>query len=354
MLSVFKLQCDLFSLARITSSKDGESLENSEILDKLKQPNPFQGQRQFLWDYMFWNMFGFSTLWGASKVLTEENNIYWLNTAMIEFPNELQKKLDKHYFSKGAVDALLDEYIIYHYSDNTKKKIQLKEIYSFADLSNGLGNWFGSPSALDALYKVVSNSEAALNAKNVNLEFAGKYLVGGDTTAENIYEQPLGKGEQKSIEDVVTSGKKVTAVKSAISIARFVDNIAQLELDKSYFADYYIVGKMYGIPREVLEANLDRGSTFTNQSIARASHVEYTLQPKGDDLTNGIERYFNLTDDLIISWDHLNFTQETKKAALENDKLQAETIKILLESGVSENSINELLGTNIIFDNNNE
>ena len=350
VLSVFKLQCDLFSLGKVREIDNEDS--NAPILDKLKRPNPFQGGRQFLWDYMFYLMLGNAYMEAGSRVITPENQIYWLNNANIEFDNKLVNKLDKHYFSSKSVKDLEKNTIEYHYSDGTKRNIRLDRVESFADTTNSTGNWYEGSSALDALYKVVSNSEAALNAKNINLDFAGKYMVGGDANSDDIYSQPLGKGEQKSIESIATSGKKVHAVKSQVSIARFVDNIAQLELDSSYFADYYIIGKMYGINREVLEANLDRGATFDNQEVSRASYVEYVLTPKGDDLGEGLKNYFSLSEDLEVSWDHLLFMQTVKKNEADVNKTRSETIKTLRDANVSEDSINTLLGTDIKFDSN--
>ena len=345
VLMVFKLQCDLFSLGKVSLKDNPEG--KSKLIDKLKQPNPFQGGRQFLWDYMFYLMLGNAYLEAGSKVVNPDNNMYWLNNANIEFDDKLLDKLDKHLFSKKEVAKLNKETIKYHYRDGSDRSIQLDKLESFSDLSNSTGNWYEGDSVLDALYKVVSNSEASLNAKNINLDFAGKYLVGGDATSDNIYEQPLTKGEQKSIEDIVKSGKKVHAVKSQVSIARFVDNIAQLELDDSFFADYYIIGKMYGFRREVLEANLDRGATFDNQDISLASHTEYTLQPKGDDLMDGLKNYFDSQEDLIISWDHLLLMQGVKKNEADASKTRAETIKILVEAGVTNEGINTLLDIDI-------
>ena len=348
VLKVFKLQCDLFSLAEIKAFKDGNEVSDP-ILDKLKRPNPFQTQRQFMWDFMFWNMFGASYFEAGSKVITPDNNFYWLNTARVEFPRELQYKLDKQYWSKQVVESLGEEKVIYHYIDGTSRDIRLKTLQVFADLTNGINNWYSSNSALDALYKVVSNSEAALNAKNINIEFSGKYMVGGDATSENIYEMPLNKQERKSLEDVATSSKKVTAVKSQINISRFVDNIAQLELDKAYFSDYYTIGKMYNIPKDVLEANLDRGATFENQEKARGSHVAYTLQPKGEDFGNGMEIYFDLDVDIKLSWEHLPFMAIFEKQKAQTNKLKADTFNRLVTAGATPESAAEMLGMDLQF-----
>lgn len=346
VLMVIKLQCDLFSLGKITVKDNPDA--PSKLIDKLKQPNPFQGGRQFLWDYMFYLMtFGNSYLEAGSKVVSDDNNLYWLNNANIQFDDKLLDKLDIHYFSKKEVDKLKENTIEYHQRNGKKRDIRLDTLEIFSDLTNSTGNWYEGNGVLDALYKVVSNSEAALNAKNINLDFAGKFLVGGDATSDNIYEQPLGKGEQKSIEDSVRGGKTVTAVKSQVTIARYVDNIAQLELDDSFFASYYIIGKIFGFRREVLEANLDRGATFDNQDISLASHTEYTLQPKGDDLMDGLKNYFDTQEELEISWKHLLLMQGVVSKEADVNKTRSQTIKNLLDANVSIESINELLGIDL-------
>jgi len=347
-LTVFKLQCDLFSLGRITIKGDLD--RTVPILEKLKNPNPFQGERQFLWDYLFNLMLGYTFLEAGSKVITPENNLYWLSPANVEFPEELRNMLGKHYQSQESITKLLDQSLVYTNYDSTTRKIKLKTLARFSDLSNGISNWYAGPSVLDALYKVITNSELALDAKNINLDFSGKFIVSGMVKDDDIYQQNLSDTEQKSIEDAVQGEKQVTAVKTPISIARYVEDMGKLELDKQYLTSYYKIGKIFGIPRDVLEANLEKGSTFDNQASARAAHVEYTLSPKGEDLVDGLKTYFGLDLDLVMTWDHLNFSQETKKDQMANVNSMANAIRTLRDSGVSQESINELLDIDIVFD----
>lgn len=284
---------------------------------------------------MFWNMLGCSHMIAYSKVKIEGNVLYWLNNARIEIPNEVQKTLDKHAMSKKEVDAILDQHIIYRYADNTVRKIKLKDILTISDISNGLGNWMGSPSRLDALYKIISNSDTAIDAKNINLHFSGKFLVGGDKNAENIHELPLSGAEQKSIEDVFTSDKKVTAVKSMIDIKRFVTDMGKLKLDEAYNSDYYRIGSMYGIPREVLDAAKE-GSTYENQEKAMGRHISYTIQPKADDYVNAIEHFFgyNLVGkDIQMTYDHLPFMQVFEQERANVNKTKVETVQALVDLG---------------------
>ena len=56
VLKVFSLQCELFSLGRIKAVKNNKDVQNDKLVNLLNYPNPFQSQRKFLWDYMFWNL----------------------------------------------------------------------------------------------------------------------------------------------------------------------------------------------------------------------------------------------------------------------------------------------------------
>lgn len=303
---------------------------------------------------MFWNMLGVAYLHPNSKVVDSKNVMYWLDNSKVSFPNKLQKKLDKFYMDQRSVNLLEKETIKYTYSDNTKINIPLGQIKAFADLSNGTGNWYGSNSALDALYKVISNSDTSLDAKNVNLFMSKKFMVGGDKSADNINEMPLGEREKQSIEQVVTNDKAVTSFKSLIAVKRFVENIDHLKLDEAYFSSCHKIAKIYGIPKDVIENHLNEGSTYENQEKARGSHVSYTLSPKAEDLANGLENYFGLDVKLKFSWDDLQFMQVFEKEKSEIRKNDAKTFETYIKAGADPQSVADLLELNIEFNENDQ
>lgn len=324
-LKVFKLQCDMFSLGEIKAYRNGKVLPNDQLANFLKHPNFYQTQRQFLWDYMFWTMLGTSYLYFNSKVLNDNTKLYWLDPSRFVWTDDLIEKLDKNVLSKQVLNEQNKLTIDYYNLDGTYTTYQLKDIMPFFDLSNGIGNWFRGNSAIDALYKVISNSEKGLDAKGVNLDFSAKYFVNGTHKEDNTFSSPMSQAEQQSIEDSLKGKKPVHATKSMIDLKRFVDDIAALKLDEGYREDYFTIGNMYGIPRDVLEASLN-GATYENQEKSRGAHVEYCLKPKGEDLANGLENIFGYTDrniDLTISWSHLSFMQvfEKERASLKSTQL---------------------------------
>lgn len=351
VLKVFALNCDIASLGEIyVYGKDGVEIKDHALLDRFEAANPFQTKQQFLWDYCFWNMIGNAYLYTVDRGDSSEyTRQYFLDSSKMEWPLEIQKNCDKLVLSKAMENEMLNQQITYRYNDGTSIKIKLKDISIFSDLSNGVGNWFKSPSRLDALYKVISNSEAALDSTNINIRFAGKYLVAGTSDPNDVTQTPLTNTEKKDMETKIYGDKPVHALKSMIDVKRFVENIANLKLDESYFNAYYIIGSMYGIPRDLLEAYLKDGSKFNNQAVALSRHIAYTLMPKMENLANNRTKKLGLKEKgekLVISYDHLAVMQSDEKETAETRRITSETIRNLQDSGATTEEINTFLDTN--------
>jgi len=325
-LKVFALNCDLFSLGKINTLT-----ETDFLYSQRKKPNFKQNWTQFLWDYMFFMQLGTAYLWTPNNQLNETSPIQWLNPANIEFDTNIVDKLNSLILSKITYSDIIKGTIKYNIG-NTSRVIPISEITPFYDLTNSVSdNHFKGVSRLDALYKIISNSENALNAKNINLEFSQKFVA----TAKNdsLESVNMTDVEKRNIEGVVRSSKSVHAIKKPIEIKRFVDDIARLKLDECFYNDYFMIGSMYGIPKDILESNL-KGSTYENQEKATNRHVEYVLKPKGQLLTDTFEEKFNYSE-LFMSWEHLAFNQVFEKERQEVIKLKLDN-KILAD----QNNIN--------------
>lgn len=349
VMKVFALQCDLFSLAKVYVYDDkGEEVLNDPAIDRLKRPNKLQSQSQFFWDYMFWNMLGTVYFYHDSSIVTnEQTNLFFLDPRKLTFPVELERQQDKFIFSDKTMEEIGKLQATYKYDDGKEIKIPLSNISTITDLSNGMGNWWKGRSRLESLYKVISNSESALDSKNINVRYAGKFMVAGQSDADNIAQLPMNEEEKQDIESKMNGRKQVYATKSMIDIKRFVTNLAQLELGKAYLEDYFLIGSMYGIPREVLEAY--QSATYENQEKARGAHVSYCLQPKGDQFMDVISDLYGYREEdkkLVIGWDHLPFMQVFEKDRAEVERKKVETLTNMLKINIPLDECNAFLDTN--------
>lgn len=347
LAKVVFFNCDVFSSLKIRR-KDGK---DDELTKRLNDPNYFQSTKQFFWTYRFWMMFGNAYLKPAStKIDGNYQQLYWLETTKIDW-NQLSNKLDKLILSQKSYNEILNASIKYKYNDGTSIPIQLKEIVSFQDSTNGLGNWYKGASRIDPLWKILVNSESALDAKNINLEFAGKFLVSGsyDPTKDLNSFGNMQDVEKEDIQSKLRSKEPVHPIKAQIDIKRFVENIANLKLDDSYNEDLGKVGNMFGIPSEILDA-LKKGSTYENQEKATARHIVYSESPKAQDLLEGLCGYFQFNpDDYECIFKDNTFLQVFKKDEAIVNMTNARTLELLIKNGADPNEAAELLGINLKF-----
>lgn len=349
LLKVVCLQCDLFSLGKIYVYKNGKDIGDHPALDRLNKPNPFQNGSQLLWDMMFWTMVGNAYCYVTSHIPANETcQLYFLDTTKIRFPDDFLKRSDQMVFSKAGIKRLNDTVIEYLYQDSTTQKINLGDIITLNDLTNGVGNRFRSPSRIPALKKVIANSEATLDANNINTRYTGKFLVSGSANPLDTTKSPLKEEEKESIEESMNGRKKVWAVKSMVEIRRFVENLNNLKLPEMYLHDYFVIGNMFNIPKDVLEAAL-QGATYENQEKSVGRHISYTLQPKGDDFMEGLAKFWGMDlagEQLVIDWCHLPFMQVFEKDSSLINQTKITTLTNMLKLGISIEECNEFLDTN--------
>lgn len=351
VLKVFAIQCDLFSMGRVcVKDEAGEEIENDPFMNLIKNPNPFtKTEAQFLWDFMFWNMMGTSYCYVDSRVPDKigGNKMYYLDPCRIEWPQELERKKDKLIFSDAEIKAINKTIITYRNADGTTFTFPFDRLVISHDLTNSIGNFFKGPSRLDALIKIISNSEHVLDSENINIRYTSKFMVGADQAVGTTTRKGMGDDEKKDIiEKIDHNQKNVYPVNAKINIQRFVEDLAKLQLPAEYLHQYFLIGNMYNIPRDVLEAF--NSSTFENQEKARAGHVSYTLEPKGNQFMDSFEVHFGYREqkkNIVISWGHLPFVQVFAKDRVETQKATIDVLNSLLTMGVPLEQANKYLGT---------
>lgn len=343
LLKIISLQCDMFSQGRVyVYDKNDNELPDDPFLQRLKRPNPLQTETQFLWDFMFWNMLGTANCYvDSSLVENQKNKFYFLDPSKIEWPQEFQNEAEKLIFSDAEIKKRDKTVLKYRYSDGSGFAFTLDKLMIINDLTNGLGNYYKSPSRIDALTKIISNSESALDSKNINVRYTGKFLVGSSGALNST---GLKDDEKQDIRDKMDSEQTVWPVKTMIDIKRFVENMGNLALDEAYLKDYFLIGNMYNIPRDVLEAY--NSSTFENQEKARGGHVAYTLQPKGDDFFDAFEDHFGYTEQgkqIVIDWSHLPFMKVFEQDEVEVKSTTIDNFEKLITLGVPLEEVNAYL-----------
>lgn len=309
-MTIFTLQADMFSLGKVNSqpaTPGGKSIP--EYLKTLRStPNYKSGWTQFYWDYMFWQMLGTAYLWkSGGRLLNDTNTLQWLNPSYLMWDPSIVTKMMDFIFTKATYKEITSQKVRYTQSNGKVIYIPLDEITAIHDLSSNMNdNWMVGISRVDALYKIICNAEEYLDANNIGIRFSGKWIVSGKQDPMNTQQLPLAEEEKLSIEQQIDSGKNVQANKSAIDIKRFNDDLRKQGFDDGFAAQLYMIGKMYNIPRDIIEAysSSSRGATYENQEKAMVRHIEHSLKPKGEELMDALEMILDI-EPIEMSWAHL-------------------------------------------------
>jgi hypothetical protein len=295
---------------------------------------------------MFWLMMGNAYLFAESFISISDNILYFLDPSKMQFPKEMTEQGDKLFLSKVNADNFKKNLVKYKYDNGDETSIPFNKVIHYTDLSSTTKQWFKGSSVIDALFKVLSNSELALDAKNTNLLFAGKYMVAGKVGENDLDNPIMGDGEKKDIEQKTMRNKPVTAIKSMIEIKRFVEDMGKLKLDEAYVQDAFKIGRIYGVPKDVIEAEVGSGATYENQEKARGAHVDYVMSPKGEDFVDLIMKRFNFTGEACMEWTHLPFNYYSRMQKEESEKRKSEALLNLLQAGVDPEDAKIQLGYN--------
>lgn len=292
-------------------------------------------------------MFGNAYLYPTFKSINlDTNKLFFLNTSKIEWDSGVTDKLDLIPNTNASYNNVLKSEIRYNFNNGTSRTFQLRELIPFIDTIT-TDNWYRGASRIDSLWNILYNVERGLKTKSISLFFAGRFFASGSYDPKKNLEgfNTLSDIERENVENKLMSDHSpVVPVKTQVTIERFVEDLAKLELDGSYESDLIKIGSIYNIPKELLDALKD-GATYENQEKALARHVSYSEMPKGMDLIEGICRYFNLNpDDYEMSWDHLPYMQVFEKDRAEVRFKNAETLERLVSLGADVNEAAGMVG----------
>jgi len=347
---IFTLLPDLASLGKYRLYRGDQEVDRDPLLDLLRNPNPMQTAAQFKWDYMFHRKLGTANLYVDSRLVRPQNKMYFLHGDCIEWP----KRITDHQMSlilSEQSEREVREAMLKYKTNKQTLSFKYDKLLQFFDISNGISSYYDSPSRVDAIYKIIANSENVLKAKNINAEFARKFLVSGNVDISNTSKLPMGETDKQSVEDAMRhKSRTVFPTKTAVAVNRFVENPAIFQrLDEAWMNDAFAIGKMLNIPKDVIEM-LGSGATYENQEKARAMIISYCIQPDMEDFCEGICRYFGYSREdyrLELDYSHLPFVQALERDRAETWESKAMAFMRLVSAGADQMQAAEVLGIEI-------
>lgn len=318
--TIVSLRSKMYSQMKISHiDANGKEIQNSQVLNLLKQPNYFQSQEDFL----------FQQMWFLS--VAGNNYVYQIKTFSNELPKSLYNlipseiefckvnNINKFITSKQDIKAFQERKIKYKLDDN-QYEIKLSELIPLYDLANGLtcDSWLSAPSRVQSIEKVLQNIDRNLNSKNKNLQFSAKYVGVNKSTGMEAQIRPE---DRKSIEKVLST-KDVLTTNAAVEYKHLVSDMKRLYLDEQSADDANKCLLAFEMNKNVLNY-FAKDSTFENQVQGVIYWIQNSIQGSADNTMNSLSSSFGLLEKnerLVASFDHLPVMQ-----VLINEKIKSLT-----------------------------
>jgi hypothetical protein len=322
--------------------KNGEVVENSEIVKRLLKPNALLNGKSFMQEsalhyLVFGNRITYKLL-GSS--LQEAPSALW-NLP----PDRIKIKTTGLIYEQTDIDSIISEYYLeYDQNGTTQKKTwNSKEIihHKAIDLLNPIKG----KSALEALQMPISNIRGAYGYRNVNIVKRGALGVLSNENGKDSIGQvaPISSEQRLKIEKQYTSethgifdeqspisilnGKwSFTSTSGAIKDMMLFEEIS--EDMKKIIDSVNLNDNIFSKEKSKVQANLNEGIKMAYQD---------GIIPFANDFCNNLTEGLNLKNghSLVLNYSHIEALQEDEKSKMEVELLKAKTIETYVKAGYS-------------------
>lgn len=340
--TVIKIIADTGKLANINLYENNKLKQKNYLYFYQNKPNVFQSWTDFIEDYLYRISLG--TVYMYKNPLGSFNAHYFLDYK--EFDQKTKKYFDD--FEKKLIfsENLPKENHIIYYGDK-KQEIKLKDVIIIHN-EPPTEYWYKNEKSLEAIRKIVGNSESGLDSKNINLHFLQKFLLFQKAGKDDMQLQVNGLSttEREDIEKKLLSTRSLhVSGKSDLELKRMVDNFKSLGIDEAISNDLVLLAVYFNVPIELVA---DRGQGLSSQGEAKQKAfvqlITMAIQPKLQKLTDVLEFDLGKNEEVRADFNHLPFMGVLRKENAEQLKLNLESLKIAQELGVDINQkLNEVL-----------
>lgn len=301
---------DTGKLANINLYENGKLVKENYLYFYQSKPNAKQTWTDFVEEYL--KRITLSDVYLYINSIGGFKAHYFLDYYLFD---DKTKKYLKENKNKLILSENLpkDKHIIYYGKDKTP--IKLSDVNILVNQDN-----------LKAISKVVSNSEFALDSKNINLHFSKKFFgfqkAGKDDMQLQI--QGLSNLEREDLNKKLL-GKNPLHIsgKSDIAVERIGKDLKSLGLDETFLNDLMLTATYFNVPTELF---FERGKGLSSQGDAKekafVQFVTMCLQPKLQRLTDILELNLEPNQEVKADFMHLPMMKYLKENGNNKDTNQ--------------------------------
>ena len=320
---------------RLTFKRDDKIID-SNILDVLKNPNPFMGELEF-WETVFKQLEIFQgcyvyKLYPTGFQATEDNL-----KGLFVLPFENVKPVYKNNINLLNVDNLNNYIDYYQITINGKVlKVSVSDIWFIQTSSLILdhGGILKPNNRLDSLRMSLANIKMANNAKNVILKqngFLGFFSNGSGTNNDFGQVSSFDSEEQEKFQKWLDNfgfnpmDNQFALTNLALKYNRVDFDISSLKINEGLDYELKTIADVFKF--DLLLLNQTKGSTFSNKEQAEKAFYQNSIIPGTRLLSSSLKNEFNLEYEVYFDFSHLSLFQED---LLEKSKFNETQINIIL------------------------
>jgi len=319
--------------------KNGEIIKNSQIVEFLKRPNPFQKQNEWLIQQdvqksTYGNTFIYIL---KGSALAEVPAALW-NLAPKGMVIERTGKIWKQTTEKGVVKSYnmnLNKGTNKYEETFKPNEILHRNIQDVDDPVTGT-------SPFHALKMPISNLRGAYGFRNVIITEKGAIGMISNNSKSTAGALPLTSQERKNLEDQFSqnygiSDKQRRIIMSSASLTwnPMSYPTKEMQLFEEVDENTRTIIDAYGLNEALF--SLGKGTTFDNYKEGEKAAYQDTIIPEGEDLANGLSDKLGLTEKgerLVLDYGHVPALQEDQGKEADIIKTKADAMKILVDSGI--------------------
>jgi HK97 family phage portal protein len=324
--------------------RNGEEIDNSEVVKVLNNPNPLMNGRDFLRQY------------NENKCLFGNNYEYLLKPYSSSQPVGLtnlnpatiQIQTTGKFYKQSTMEDIVKAYKLM-YGTDVSDVFEPSEI-NHTRLVNSQNPIVGE-SPLRALYMPITNIRSAYGFRNIIMNKKGALGILSNASKDSSGAIPLNEIERQRLEKeyqknygIDDNQMQVIMTNSSLNWQPMSYPTKDLMLFEEVDADFRKLIDAYGLNDNIFSR--EKGTTFTNMAEGLKQAYETTIIPEAEEISMNRTRVFGLDqrgEFLKLCYDHIPVLQEDKSKEAERVERIANAVQTLVNAGFP-NEARDLLG----------
>lgn len=313
---------------------DGNEILVHPVLDLLRNPTPTHTLEEWLrWLWVMDSIYANSFVHTLSAFSSSQPVALWV------LPSWDMKLIPTGYiFRQSKIEEIIKRYESISDPEETYEPSQILHMATGVGLNPLVGQ-----SKIPSLQLHISNGNAALTSRNINLvEMGPKGIISGKTS-DSDGAIPMGRKTKTKIEENWTKSygikkdqRRVSVVETPVTWTPISFPSGEMMFFEEVEEDFGAICGEYNMPRDLFPST--KGATFENAKQAERGCYQSTIQPRADSLarklTKRLAAFLPKGAKIVFDYSWLPVMQEDKQKAAQEKKTTIDGLSIMYRDGI--------------------